>query len=490
MDSSEYFSYCAAIGIVVLFIIYQLTYSKKKLKLPPGPFNLPIVGYLPFLGNKPNEKFEELSKKYGNIYRLRLGMSWAVIITDFETLKETFSKSATLDKPSKLFDMMPDGLGLTSLNGKEWSEQRKITMKIMHELGLGKSKWQEGVQDEVDAFMRQLEKQRGEPYNVKPALIASICNNVFSLIFGYNLTPDHPKMTIIRNLLISFPEVFRQTGLLCLIPGIVGYFQKIGISLEPHIKDTLIANRLIREDVENRKNDDVTDDITYVRGYLNKMREEKLKGSSSYNDTNLIGNIQSLILGGIDTTMTTLLWLFFAMASYPKIQQKVFEEVDDVLGKSDKPQWANRAQLPYTFATIMECMRWRTIVPVNFQRKTTEDIKVRGYDIPKNTIIIAVLSAINNESKYWKTPEKFIPERFLNEDGALVTKPEGWVPFSYGKRSCPGEVPAMIELLLYFTSIIQKFTILPEAQQQPDLDGLPHFVVCPKIQKLRFIPRT
>ncbi|GIY20260.1 hypothetical protein CEXT_452911 [Caerostris extrusa] len=75
------------------------------------------------------------------------------------------------------------------------------------------------------------------------------------------------------------------------------------------------------------------------------------------------------------------------------------------------------------------------VIDVLNDGKTTEDIKVRGYDIPKNTIIIAVLSAIHNESKYWKTPEKFIPERFIDEDGALVTKPEGWVPFSYEANS-------------------------------------------------------
>ncbi|GIY56257.1 vitamin D 25-hydroxylase [Caerostris darwini] len=490
MDYSEYFRYYAMIGIVVLFIIYQLINSKKKLNLPPGPISLPIVGYLPFLGSKPYEKFEELSKKYGNIYKLRLGMSLAVIITDFEILKEAFSKSATLDKPLKLYEIMPDGLGLTSINGTKWAEQRKITMKIMKDLGLGKSKWQDLIQEEVDAFIRQLEKQKGEPCNVQPALSASLCNNMFSLIFGYHLTPDHPKMTIIRNLLTSFPKVFRQTGLHCLIPTMIGFFQKMGINFNSDIEDILIANLFIREEIENRKNTDSTDGTTYVSGYLNKMREDKLKGGNSYNDINLRGNIQSLIIGGTNTTTVTLTWLFFAMASYPKIQQKVFEEVDDVLGKCNKPQWANRARFPYTYATIMECMRWRTLLSVNFHRITNEDIKICGYDIPKNTIIIAVLASIHNDSKYWKTPEKFIPERFLDEDGILETKQEAWVPFSYGKRNCPAEVPAMMTLLLYFTNVIQKFSVLPETEQQPDLDGIPHFVLSPKIQKLRFIPRT
>ncbi|GFS34040.1 hypothetical protein NPIL_513031, partial [Nephila pilipes] len=96
---------------IVLVVINNIMHSKMR-KLPPGPFNLPFVGYLPFLGEKPHITFQKLSEKYGPVFRLRLGMSSAVIITNYNIMKEAFSKSATLNRPPNFSQTVPDGLGL------------------------------------------------------------------------------------------------------------------------------------------------------------------------------------------------------------------------------------------------------------------------------------------------------------------------------------------------------------------------------------------
>lgn len=55
---------------VILILSLAYVYNRRRtLNLPPGPFNLPIVGYLPFLGQEPHEKLKELAEKYGNIFR-------------------------------------------------------------------------------------------------------------------------------------------------------------------------------------------------------------------------------------------------------------------------------------------------------------------------------------------------------------------------------------------------------------------------------------
>ncbi|RWS19728.1 cytochrome P450 2C15-like protein, partial [Leptotrombidium deliense] len=51
----------------ITFIVYYI-YKKCKNQIP-GPYCLPLVGYLPFLGNEPHKTFEKLSKKYGPIIR-------------------------------------------------------------------------------------------------------------------------------------------------------------------------------------------------------------------------------------------------------------------------------------------------------------------------------------------------------------------------------------------------------------------------------------
>ena len=47
---------------------------------------------------------------------------------------------------------------------------------------------------------------------------------------------------------------------------------------------------------------------------------------------------------------------------YPKVQEKVREEIYEVIGKENIPSWAaNHVDLPYTEATIMEIQRFGNI---------------------------------------------------------------------------------------------------------------------------------
>ena len=48
-----------------------------------------------------------------------------------------------------------------------------------------------------------------------------------------------------------------------------------------------------------------------------------------------------------------------------------------------------------------------------------------------------VISSIQGEDT-WKDPQRFDPERFLDGEGRFK-KDERVIPFSTGKRQCPGE---------------------------------------------------
>ena len=49
------------------------------------------------------------------------------------------------------------------------------------------------------------------------------------------------------------------------------------------------------------------------------------------------------------------------------------------------------------------------------------------------------LFAAHMDPEYWGDPEKFLPERFLNEEGK-VAKPEAFMAFSVGKFR-PSQIP-------------------------------------------------
>lgn len=85
-----------------LFFVWLITfvsgfYIFKKFKewqnLPPGPWGLPILGYLPFINQKkPQETLVDLSKKYGPIYGISMGSIYAVVLSDPKLIRESLAK--------------------------------------------------------------------------------------------------------------------------------------------------------------------------------------------------------------------------------------------------------------------------------------------------------------------------------------------------------------------------------------------------------------
>ena len=57
---------------------------------------------------------------------------------------------------------------------------------------------------------------------------------------------------------------------------------------------------------------------------------------------------------------------------------------------------------------------------------------MRGYRIPKDTMIWSILYYIMRDPDYWKDPDTFYPERFIGEDGKII-KEERFVPFGIGE---------------------------------------------------------
>lgn len=158
-----------------------------------------------------------------------------------------------------------------------------------------------------------------------------------------------------------------------------------------------------------------------------------------------------------ETTATTLSWIFLLLAMHPEKQEKLFEEIQRVVGLSRLPTLNDRPQMPYTEAVIHESMRFSSMVPLSAFHATTEDVHFKNYLIPRGTIVVPNIYAAMRDPREWKhDPEKFIPERFLS-GGDGLHKSESLMPFSVGKRICLGMTLALDELFLFTSSLFQTF---------------------------------
>ena len=131
--------------------------------------------------------------------------------------------------------------------------------------------------------------------------------------------------------------------------------------------------------------------------------------------------------------------------------------------------------------------RCANVVPL-LPRSTTEDVLIDGIMIPKDTLVLNIFEEVFKGS-YWPEGESFNPGRFLDDSGMLLPD-ERLLTFGTGKRICPGKNLANMQLFLYFTRILQLFTLHPETEGiLPEETIIPGLTSSPTPFKLRFCLR-
>lgn len=175
----------------------------------------------------------------------------------------------------------------------------------------------------------------------------------------------------------------------------------------------------------------------------------------------------------------------------PEVIAKMQAEIDDVVGRGRLPSLDDRINLPYTEATLREGMRIDTLVPSGIAHVALENTTLRGYDIPKGTIIMPGLDAMHNQQDVWGDPYRFRPERFLGGNGKLSLAKDVSVPFGAGKRLCAGETFARNTMFLIVSAVVQNFNLKqPPTDRLPDLNKrLTGLIISPRDFWLKFEPR-
>lgn len=81
-----------------------------------------------------------------------------------------------------------------------------------------------------------------------------------------------------------------------------------------------------------------------------------------------------------------------------------------------------------------------------------------GFDIEKGTVVFINNYELNLGDEYWTDPEKFQPERFMTSDKKVI-KPEFFIPFSTGKRTCIGQRLVQSFAFVIIASILQRYNV-------------------------------
>ncbi|XP_069832032.1 cytochrome P450 2K6-like [Dendropsophus ebraccatus] len=482
--------------VLILTLLYILRILKSwdnsnTDNFPPGPRYWPLIGNLHILNlKKPQQTYLELAKKYGPVFTFHMGMKRIVVLAGYETVRdalvnhaEEFGERGRL----KIFHDMDKEMGILFSHGENWRTMRRFTLSTLRDFGMGKSTIEEKIIAECVHLHNEFASTKGKPFDNMMILNASVANIIVSILLGYRMDYDDPQF---KRLLSLINENVRLAGM----PMVSLYNIFPFLGLLPGSHKTIVKNVkeqcefITKTFVEHLRNLDENDQRSFIDAFLVKQKEEAGNSQSYFHNGNLTRVVRNLFTAGMETTSTTLRWGLLLMIKYPKIQEKVQEEISRVIG-SAQPMYSHRGQMPFTNAVIHEIQRFADIVPLNLGHETTKDVTFKGYFIPKGTYIIPLLSSVLRDKTQFENPEDFDPTHFLDASGNFIKK-DAFMPFSAGRRVCAGETLAKMELFIFFTSLLQNFTFrLPPGVTDVDLSSVVGLTNAPKQQMICALPR-
>ncbi|XP_055889685.1 cytochrome P450 2C31-like isoform X1 [Biomphalaria glabrata] len=478
------------ISSAALLTIYGMT---KRSHLPPSPgWSLPVIGHLYMMESNPRKQFLDWGKRLGPLVSLKMGSHLAVVLYGYDTIKEAFVKHADVfsNRPKTFITQIlgKDKGFVTSTN--QWKKQRKVGSEILRHLGLGSNVMEEKVQEGITELIDQLDKSQCALINPRRLISLSISRIITTLVFGQDFRYKDEQMAECASLigdqvsLLEGAAVLNFLPFLRHLPGDIFKLQKV-LATSEKLEEDLIAKQIqLRQE-----SSDLSED--FICCYLKKIRENGKKQDSAINEENLVMVVSNLFAAGTETTCTTLCWALLYLLHHPDVYAKCYRDIVSHLGTETRPRAKDQHYLKYISATIMEVQRISSIAPFSLYHSASRDIMFKDYLIPKGTIIIPSLDSVLLSEEVWGDPRSFRPERFLDAAGQELIDKEEFIPFSIGNRACLGKALAKMELFLFLTSLVQRYTIsVPQGASLPSLKDRFGLSCSPLPFEICFVPRN
>ncbi|KAM3864480.1 LOW QUALITY PROTEIN: cytochrome P450 2K1-like [Diretmus argenteus] len=479
----------AVVFLLVLYLSSSSFSSQERVKEPPGPRPLPLLGNLLQLDLKrPYNTLCELSKTYGPVFTVYFGPQKVVVLAGYKAVKQALVHHAEEfgDRGvNRLSDDISKGHGIAFANGDSWREMRRFALTNLKDFGMGKNTAEDKIIEECHHLIKVFEKHEGDAFDTTCPMNYAASNIISSIVYGkFDYTDP-----LFRDMVDRTNENIRLFGsapiqLYNMFPCLAKWIKSRKLvvnNAEMNIRDVKDLVKHLSETLNPQ----------FFRGFVDSFLTRKQKEEDScvidshYHEKNLIFTVINLFAAGTDTTAATLRWGLLLMAKYPRVQDQVQEELSSVIG-SRHVRVEDRKNLPYTDAVIHETQRLGNIVPMSLPHKTSQDVTFQDYFIRKGTTVFPLLTSVLYDESVWESPHTFNPGHFLNEHGKFVKK-DAFMPFSAGRRACLGESLARMELFLFFTSLLQHFRFTPPpgvTEDELDLTPAVGFTLNPAPHKL------
>ncbi|KAL3271097.1 hypothetical protein HHI36_021593 [Cryptolaemus montrouzieri] len=219
------------------------------------------------------------------------------------------------------------------------------------------------------------------------------------------------------------------------------------------------------------------------KAFLDLLLHLDHKGMS-FSNIELRDEVNTFFVGGTDTSAVTSCFFLTMMGMYQDIQDKVFEEIMDILGPDRTPTMEDLSKLKLLERCLKETLRLFPPAPFVIRDVTGGDIKISDGTIPKGASIFYPFIHLHRNPLYWERPLEFNPDRFL-PDQVAKRHPYTFLPFSGGLRGCIGQKYSYMNLKTLQSTILRKFRVYCDYKTVEEIE-LDNFLVLRPLNGFKF----
>ncbi|KAH7387815.1 hypothetical protein KP509_16G042500 [Ceratopteris richardii] len=434
----------------------------SRLRLPPGPPAIPVVGHLHLISKNPHHSFCELSKRYGPLIFLRFGSVPVLVASSPDTARQI------LQKHDQIFSWRPR-IAVSSylFGGKDiLFSQPGAYHKLLRQLAFSHlfgNKRLQSFRPIISSEIRQLLCNVSHASNnvfVREKLYESTFSIISAMVMGESTKKINFHSPKGQSLVAALLEVVDLVGAF----NVGDYFPLLAtLDLQGYEQRSKAVSQILkvifgeviherRNDRENR--DNKMEDEDFLDALITVSSDQK---DVPITDSHLVGILTDIFAGGIDTSAATIEWALAELLKHPKTLKKVQDELSLVVGSTRLVFESDVENLPYLRAVVKEAMRVHPVAPLLLPHAAREQCQVYGYGVPSGTLVYINVWAIGRDPTVWGNPLEFYPERFLQSNINFRGQHFELLPFGSGRRVCPGLALGISNVYLMLANLLHVF---------------------------------
>lgn len=424
-------------------------------KLPPGPWQLPVIGSMHHLvGADPLRRLGELAKIYGPLMHVQLGQISAIIASSPDMAKAVL-KTHDLAFASRPKLLIPEIVAYKRSDivfapyGDYWRQMRKIVV-----LELLSNKNVQGFasirRDQVSRLLELIRCHEGRPVNLTEMIFRLTSEMVCRSAFGSVFEQVDEFITLIKEVVVLlegvdvadiFPSLKPLHRLSPMRRKIMRIHKKIDAILDNVIEQ---HKKSLASSAGSAEEEDLIDVL---------LRHNCTDGGLEIpiTDNNIKAIIFDMFGAGTETSSTTIVWAMVEMMRSPRVLGKAQAEVRGGGAQFDLEE------LKYMKLVVKETLRLHPPLPFTVPRECMEETEIDGHTIPAKTWIMVNIQSINMDPAYWEDADSFLPERFENSKVDFMGNNFEFLPFGGGRRICPGLSFGLANVYLPLANLLYHF---------------------------------